>query len=346
MKQSIFNRIYQLALMRQTVFVSFTALLLFIGSHSQAGTFKVATLSPDGSFWMKTMRAAGKEVAVATDDRVKFKWYPGGVMGDDKAVLRKMRVGQLQGAALPMGELLSFYPDSQAYGIPFLFRSYEEVDYVRSQLDASLIEGFAEGGMEVLGIAEGGFGYFLATEPVRVPEDLRQQKVWVPQNDVVSARLAQSIGVTPIPLTLPDVLPGLQTGLINTVAVSPIGAIALQWHTRVDYVTDIPLMYFCGVMTLTGKSFNKLSAQDQTIVREVFGKAFKHIEERNRIDNVSAFDALLNQGVESVVLNDAEKNTWLGMQQPAEQMMQTEGQLSTAALERIKALVRDFRQSQ
>lgn len=346
MKQSIFNRIYQLALMRQTVFVTFTALLLFIGSHSQAATFKVATLSPDGSFWMKTMRAAGKEVAVATDDRVKFKWYPGGVMGDDKAVLRKMRVGQLQGAALPMGELLSFYPDSQAYGIPFLFRSYEEVDYVRSQLDASLIEGFAEGGMEVLGIAEGGFGYFLATEPVRVPEDLRQQKVWVPQNDVVSARLAQSIGVTPIPLTLPDVLPGLQTGLINTVAVSPIGAIALQWHTRVDYVTDIPLMYFCGVMTLTGKSFNKLSAQDQTIVREVFGKAFKHIEERNRIDNVSAFDALLNQGVESVVLNDAEKNTWLGMQQPAEQMMQTEGQLSTAALERIKALVRDFRQSQ
>jgi len=346
MKQSIFNRIYQLALMRQTVFVSFTALLLFIGSHSQAATFKVATLSPDGSFWMKTMRAAGKEVAVATDDRVKFKWYPGGVMGDDKAVLRKMRVGQLQGAALPMGELLSFYPDSQAYGIPFLFRSYEEVDYVRSQLDASLIEGFAEGGMEVLGIAEGGFGYFLATEPVRVPEDLRQQKVWVPQNDVVSARLAQSIGVTPIPLTLPDVLPGLQTGLINTVAVSPIGAIALQWHTRVDYVTDIPLMYFCGVMTLTGKSVNKLSAQDQTIVREVFGKAFKHIEERNRIDNVSAFDALLNQGVESVVLNDAEKNIWLGMQQPAEQMMQTEGQLSTAALERIKALVRDFRQSQ
>ncbi|MBT6350713.1 MAG: TRAP transporter substrate-binding protein DctP [Halieaceae bacterium] len=332
--------------MRQTVFVSFTALLLFIGSHSQAATFKVATLSPDGSFWMKTMRAAGKEVAVATDDRVKFKWYPGGVMGDDKAVLRKMRVGQLQGAALPMGELLSFYPDSQAYGIPFLFRSYEEVDYVRSQLDASLIEGFAVGGMEVLGIAEGGFGYFLATEPVRVPEDLRQQKVWVPQNDVVSARLAQSIGVTPIPLTLPDVLPGLQTGLINTVAVSPIGAIVLQWHTRVDYVTDIPLMYFCGVMTLTGKSFNKLSAQDQTIVREVFGKAFKHIEERNRIDNVSAFDALLNQGVESVGLNDAEKNIWLGMQQPAEQMMQTEGQLSTAALERIKALVRDFRQSQ
>lgn len=332
--------------MRYTFFASFAALLLLISTHSQAATFKVATLSPDGSFWMKTMREAGKEVAAATDNRVEFKWYPGGVMGDDKAVLRKMRVGQLQGAALPMGELLNFYPDSQAYGIPFLFNSYEEVDYVRSQLDDSLIAGFAEGGMEVLGIAEGGFGYFLTAEPVRVPTDLQQQKVWVPQNDVVSARLAQSIGVTPIPLTLPDVLPGLQTGLINTVAVSPIGAIALQWHTRVDYLTDIPLMYFCGVMSLSGKSFSKLSAEDQGIVREVFGKAFKHIEARNRSDNVKAFDALLNQGVEPVTLTDAEKAAWLAMQAPGEQMMQSEGQLSTAALERIKALVREFRQSQ
>ena len=332
--------------MRQTVFALFAALLLLAGHSSHAATFKVATLSPDGSFWMKTMREAGKEVEAATDNRVKFKWYPGGVMGDDKAVLRKMRVGQLQGAALPMGELLSFYPDSQAYGIPFLFNSYEEVDYVRSQLDDTLIAGFAEGGMEVLGIAEGGFGYFLTAEPVRVPADLQQQKVWVPQNDVVSARLAQSIGVTPIPLTLPDVLPGLQTGLVNTVAVSPMGAIVLQWHTRVAHITDIPLMYFCGVISLTGKSFNKLSADDQAVVKAVFGKAFKLIDERNRMDNVKAFEALTNQGVETVVLTEAERDAWLAMQAPGEQMMQSEGQLSAEALERIKGLVEAFRQSQ
>ena len=332
--------------MRQTVFALLAALLLLAGQSSHAATFKVATLSPDGSFWMKTMREAGKEVEAATDSRVKFKWYPGGVMGDDKAVLRKMRVGQLQGAALPMGELLSFYPDSQAYGIPFLFNNYEEVDYVRRQLDDSLITGFAEGGMEVLGIAEGGFGYFLTAEPVRVPADLQQQKVWVPQNDVVSARLAQSIGVTPIPLTLPDVLPGLQTGLVNTVAVSPMGAIVLQWHTRVAHITDIPLMYFCGVISLTGKSFNKLSADDQAVVKAVFGKAFKLIDERNRMDNVKAFEALTNQGVETVVLTDAERDAWLAMQAPGEEMMQSEGQLSTEALARIKGLVEAFRQSQ
>ena len=332
--------------MRQTVFALLAALLLLAGHSSHAATFKVATLSPDGSFWMKTMREAGKEIEAATDSRVKFKWYPGGVMGDDKAVLRKMRVGQLQGAALPMGELLSFYPDSQAYGIPFLFNSYEEVDYVRSQLDDSLMAGFAEGGMEVLGIAEGGFGYFLTAEPVRVPADLQQQKVWVPQNDVVSARLAQSIGVTPIPLTLPDVLPGLQTGLVNTVAVSPMGAIVLQWHTRVAHITDIPLMYFCGVISLTGKSFNKLSADDRAVVKAVFGKAFKLIDERNRMDNMKAFEALTNQGVETVVLTEAERDAWLAMQAPGEQMMQSEGQLSAEALERIKGLVEAFRQSQ
>ena len=332
--------------MRQTAFALFAALLLLAGHSSHAATFKVATLSPDGSFWMKTMREAGKEVEAATDNRVKFKWYPGGVMGDDKAVLRKMRVGQLQGAALAMGELVSFYPDSQAYGVPFLFRNYEEVDYVRSQLDASLLEGFSAGGIEVLGIAEGGFGYFLTAEPVRVPADLQQQKVWVPQNDVVSARLAQSIGVTPMPLTLPDVRPGLQTGLVNTVAVSPMGAIMLQWHTRVAHITDIPLMYFCGVISLTGKSFNKLSTDDQGVVKAVFGRAFKLIDERNRMDNVKAFAALTNQGVETVVLTDAERDAWLAMQAPGEQMMQSQGQLSTEALERIKGLVQAFRQSQ
>jgi len=168
----------------------------------------------------------------------------------------------------------------------------------------------------------------------------------VPQDDVVSARLAQSIGVTPIPLTLPDVLPGLQTGLINTVAVSPMGAIVLQWHTRVSHITDIPLMYFCGVMSLTGKSFNKLSADDQAVVRDVFGKAFKLIDERNRVDNVKAFEALKNQGVETVALTEAEQDTWLAMQAPAEAMMQSEGQLSSEALERIKGLVEAFRQSQ
>jgi len=332
--------------MRHTVFAFLAPLVLLLSGYAQAATFKVATLSPDGSFWMKTMREAGKEVAAATDDRVKFKWYPGGVMGDDKAVLRKMRVGQLQGAALSMGELDGFYPDAQAYGLPFLFRNYDEVDYVRSQLDASLLAGFSEGGIEVLGIAEGGFGYFLTAEPVRVPADLRQQKVWVPQNDVVSARLAQSIGVTPIPLTLPDVLPGLQTGLVNTVAVSPMGAIVLQWHTRVAHITDIPLMYFCGVMSLTGKSFNKLSADDQAVVKAVFGKAFKLIDERNRMDNVKAFEALKNQGVETVVLTDTERDAWLALQAPGEQMMQSEGRLSTEALERVKLLVEAFRQSQ
>ena len=168
----------------------------------------------------------------------------------------------------------------------------------------------------------------------------------MPQNDVVSARLAQSIGVTPIPLTLPDVLPGLQTGLVNTVAVSPMGAIVLQWHTRVAHITDIPLMYFCGVISLTGKSFNKLSADDQAVVKTVFGKAFKLIDERNRVDNVKAFEALKNQGVETVVLTEAERDAWLALQAPGEQMMQSEGQLSAEALERIKGLVEAFRQSQ
>ncbi|MCU7941035.1 MAG: TRAP transporter substrate-binding protein DctP [gamma proteobacterium symbiont of Bathyaustriella thionipta] len=72
----------------------------------QAKTFKIATLSPDGSDWMQKMRSGAKEIKQKTNGRVKFKFYPGGVMGDDQAVLRKIRIGQLHGGALGGGSLI------------------------------------------------------------------------------------------------------------------------------------------------------------------------------------------------------------------------------------------------
>ena len=125
--------------MRHTVCLILATLLLLVGHSSQAATFKVATLSPDGSFWMKTMREAGKEIEAATDNRVKFKWYPGGVMGDDKAVLRKMRVGQLHGAVVTAGGLIQVYPDIGLYNLPMLFADEAEVDAVRQVMDERLM---------------------------------------------------------------------------------------------------------------------------------------------------------------------------------------------------------------
>jgi len=235
-------------------------LLFFILMTGQAHgvRLKIATLSPDGSVWMKIMKEGAAEVAKKTDKRVKIKYYPGGVMGDDKAVLRKIRIGQLHGGAMVSGSMAKFFRDSQIYtSLPLKFKSFEEIDYVRRHLDPVIIDGLEKGGFVTFGMAEGGFAYIMSDEPIRTVGDLRRQKMWVPDNDRIALDAVKAFDITPIPLSIADVRAGLQTGLINTVAISPVGAVALQWHTQVKYLVDVPFLYLYAVLSVDKKGVFK-----------------------------------------------------------------------------------------
>jgi TRAP-type C4-dicarboxylate transport system substrate-binding protein len=271
-----------------------------VHTPAQAARFKIATLSPDGSTWMNKMREGAKEIEKRTDKRVKFKFYPGGVMGQDKAVLRKMRVGQLQGGAFSNGTLAATYPGVQIYNLIMKFKSYDEVEYVRKKMDPLIIQGLEENGLVALGLSEIGFAYLMSTNPIATVEDMRKQKAWIPENNIVATEALNAFSVDPIPLPLRDVLVALQTGMVNTVAGSPIGALTLQWHTKIKYITDIPLAYIYGVMVLNKKDFDKIKPEDQAIVREVMGKISAEMDELNRKDNKAALDAMINQGIKLI----------------------------------------------
>src|SRR5690606_19697027 len=180
-----------------------------------AQTFKIATLAPDGSSWMNDMRAAAEEIGKRTDNRVQFRFYPGGVMGNDQSVLRKIRIGQLHGAAFTAGSLAEVYPDINVLGLPFLFRNLDEVDYLRSQLDPVLRKGLEDAGFVNFGFAEGGFAKVMSTRPIRKTTDLNNEKAWVPDNDKISYRVMSALGVSPVRMPITDVLTGLQTGLMS-----------------------------------------------------------------------------------------------------------------------------------
>ena len=285
----------------------------FAGFNSPAilaKTIKIATLSPDGTFWMKQMRAGAKEIKEKTQGRVKFKFYPGGVMGNDENVLRKIRIGQLQGGAITIGSLAQSTPDTTIYGLPYLFTSLKDAAEIRKTTDPMLSKTIEERGFVNFGFAQGGFTYLMSKEPVRSLDDLRQRKSWIPEQSEVGLSVYRYVGVTPISLAMSDVLTGLQTGLIDTVVMSPIGALALQWHTHIKYVTDQPVNYTAAMLIIDKKSFNKLSESDQQIVRDVMGKVYKTIDEQNKVDNVAARQALINQGVKFVQLSDNEKEEW------------------------------------
>ena len=266
-------------------------------SASQTTTFKIAAVAPDGTGWMQEMRAGAERIAERTDGRVKFRFYPGGIMGNDKSVLRKLRIGQLHGGAITGGGLARIAPDTLVYSLPFTFRSEDEIDYARARMDPGLIESIEDAGFVTLGFVDGGFAYLMSDAPLHGMEDLQGRKVWVPEGDRINRAVFEDMNVSPIPLPLPDVLTGLQTGLIDTVGASAIGAIALQWHTRVKYVTDTPLVYIHGALLIDRRAFSKLDAKDQLVVREVMSEVAARLKRETRADDKKARQTLKDRGI-------------------------------------------------
>ena len=284
--------------------------MLLNAAIADARTFKIASISPDGTFWMQEMRAAAERIENESQGRVKFKFYPGGVMGNDENVLRKIRIGQLQGGAVTAGSLVAIDPDISIYELPYLFGSLEEVDYVRSRMDADLLAKLEDRGFVSFGLAEGGFSFMMSDEELQSIAEVRNKKVWLPSNHTVGEAVFESADVAAVPLPISDVMTALQTGLIDTVITSPIAAIALQWHTKIQYVMDEPLTYFSALLVIDKKAFNRLKEEDRELVRTHMGRAFARIDEQNRRDNVAARDALLNQGIRFVELTPASRQEW------------------------------------
>lgn len=308
-----------------------------------AATFKVATLSPEGSTWMKIMRAGADEVAAKTNKRVQIKFYPGGVMGDDMAVMRKIRIRQLQGGAVTIGAVSNYYSDSQVYSLPMLFRNLDEVSYVRSKMDSHILQGLEQNGFVSFGIAEGGFAYIMSLNPIKSVADLRLSKAWVPSSDDLVLEAVKAYDVQPIPLPLGDVLTGLQTGLIDTVAAPPIGTLALHWHTQVRYLTDMPLLYSTALLIIDKKTFNKLSKQDQQIMRNVMNQVFDKIDKQNRIDNKSAFGAIKSQGIEMVKPDPEQLKEWRGNAYEARLQLVKSGKISNEIMREVEQHLNDYR---
>ena len=318
-------------------------LLALVSTAEATTTFKIATVVPDGTHWMQQFRASAKTISQQTEGRVAFKFYPGGVMGNDKNVMRKMRAGQRHGGAFTGGSLAKVDPNVQVYSLPFVFDSLREVDYVRERMDALLQQGIERHGLVLAGIGEGGFAYMMSNKPLRSISDLAGQKIWIPEDDQVNQATFREAGVTPIPLPIADTYTGLQTGLIDTVAVSPVGALAFQWHTKVEYVTDTPLIYLAGFLVFDKKQFSRLSTQDQQTVLTITRDTFARIDARNRIDNEKATQALINQGLKFVTPSEDDVREWRAIARKVIDQLGQAGLFDTAVYEQLVDHLATFR---
>ena len=310
-----------------------------------ATDLKLATVAPEGSGWMKDLRAAGVQVRDRTGGRVNIKFYGGGIQGDDRKVLRKIRIGQLQGGLFTSNGLGERYPDILIYGLPMLFNSQDEVDYVRQKMDAKLAAGLEKAGFVSYGFAGGGFAYFMTGKPVTGLSDLRGQKIWVPEGDQTSFVAMQALHLSPVVLPITDVLTGLQTGLLDIVATPPVGAVILQWYTKTKFVTRQPLSYTLGVLAIDRAALQSVSAADQAILREMMSAVYARLDAQNRVDNTKAEQALKASGLQFVAPNVTEIPEWRAAISAAMDEMAAKGAFSADFLAEVRRHLQDYRKS-
>lgn len=258
---------------------------------------KFASLAPEGTTWMRIMRAIAKDVEKETKGALRFRIYPGGVSGNERDVVRKLRVGQLHAAGFTgvgLGEIL---PAVRLFELPFLFRDYEEVDAVHQALDPWYEKTFLKKGYVLLGWAEVGFAHFFSQTPIRSRRDLLAQKVWMWEGDPLARAYFQEMGIRPIPLAVTDVLTSLQTGLIETVYVNPIAAVALQWFTKVRYMNPLPMANVTGALIMKKNRFDQLGTAQQTILLRQTRKRMHILKKLTRDENERAIIAMEKRGL-------------------------------------------------
>lgn len=280
--------------------VSLSATVSAQAPAAGAKVLKVATLAPEGSTLAKGLLSMKKEVVAKTGGKVDFQIYFGGTAGDEKDVVRKMRIGQLHGAALTGVGLGMIEPEIRVLELPFLFKNYNQADAVYNQLHTYFEQKFEQKGFMLLGWAEVGFVKIFSNKAISKKADLTGMKMWMWEGDPLAQAMYEAFGIVPVPLAITDVTTSLQTKLIDGCYAPELAAIAFQWHTKVKYMTDVNLVDGTGGVLIAKSEWAKLSPAEQGAVKEVIGAEGKKLIAQTRSDNLQSQAALTAAGVQVV----------------------------------------------
>jgi TRAP-type C4-dicarboxylate transport system substrate-binding protein len=313
---------------------------------AQEYKIKFATVAPEGSTWMKIMHDFDDALRKESGGKLGFKIYAGGVQGEDKDVMRRIRRGQLHSAGLTgfgIGEISS---KLRILDTPFLFKNHDEADHLHAIFDEEFVQEFERNGFVLLGWAEIGLAYIFTNEPVRTSRDLKGVKMWMWEGDPVAEATFTALNVTPIPLSLVDVLTSLQTGLIDAAYATPLSALVLQWNTRVKYMTHVPLANVSGAVVVSKRKFDSLPPDLQEILVRNGKKYMAELTRKSRLENEESIGTLIRNKVELIeVTSRTTLQEYVDLGNKAREALV--GKLyDREFLDRIEKTIADFRKGQ
>jgi|TARA_Y100000310_G_scaffold265472_1_gene276525 TRAP-type C4-dicarboxylate transport system substrate-binding protein len=217
------------------------AVILLSAVPAQAEiTVKLATLAPEGTVWYRAVRTVADRWSEISGGEVRMKIYPGGVMGNESAIIRKMRIDQLQAVAITSVGLGDIDPSAMVTQSPMLIHSYDELDYIMEQMGPKFEEFLLEKGFVVLNWGDAGWIRFFTKEPMLLPEDAGKFKMFAFEGDPAAIRAYRAVGMQPVVLASTDILPSLQSGLLSGVPAAPLAALSQQWFVAASHMLDMP----------------------------------------------------------------------------------------------------------
>ncbi len=261
---------------------------------------RMATIAPKSSKPMRILRAWDKTVRKSSEGRIRFRFYSGGIAGDERDVIRKMRIEQLDATSLTSVGLGQIERSASVLQVPGLFRSYRELDAVRSEMDLQWRDSFREAGFELLGWFDVGFGRYFSRRPVKRPSDLKGVRPWVWRDDPVFPELMKVVGANGVALGLPEVLPGLQTGMVDTVVASPVAALGLQWFRHLKYMSKQADTALVGATLIRTSQFSKLTPADRELLLETGSRAHGRALKLVQSEEEKAYQILKQRGIQEL----------------------------------------------
>ena len=273
---------------------------------------RLATLLPQGTSQYHALEQMGQQWKAGTGGALSLTIYAGGTMGSEKEIVSRMRAGQLQAATLSVGGLSEIDPAVGAIQkIPLLYRSLEEMEYVRGKLQEDMESRLQQKGFVVIFWSDAGWVYILSRQTYTSPNEFKKSKVFVTADDRNEIDLVNNLGFQAVPLEWSDVFLSLQTGMVDTVPITPFYAEASQLDTVAKHLLQLNYVPLVGATVVTKKTWDTLTAEQQCVVRRAAAEAGKQIQARSRAESQEAIEAMKKRsGLQVFVVGPALQEEW------------------------------------
>jgi TRAP-type transport system periplasmic protein len=285
-----------------------TVLLLLVCS-AHADTLKLATVAPEGSVWFNALQVMHEDWRRISNGAIDVRIYPGGVAGDDSVMVRKMRIGQLNGAALTSNGMASIATEMRIFQMPMLIRDDAELDYLRGRLAGELEQLAAAQGFKVLAWSDIGWVYMFSTKPVASPEQARALRMWIEAGDTSWAQTLKGSGYRPVALPTTEILSGLQSGLIDAFNTPPVVALSSQWFSLAPNMMDLRWAPYVGAIVVTSRFWDGVPAAQRDALQQAARQATARAQAEVRRFERDAIAAMQQHGltVNAVAAADARR---------------------------------------